>query len=157
MVWLKPTSYSMTCFSPHHRQDSPDYNSLLSVRIGTGTCKIMLRSQITLDPVILLISHPNLTFIFIGSCRIILAGHHLIVKVLSNQQFSGIRHIDCTVRIIFDACIWIRIRGRCCRSNGIRCRQFFLGTEFDLPERNRIAPSLYSHHKPAGYDTHLWS
>lgn len=35
-----------------------------SVCIGTGTCKIMLGSQITLDPVILLISYADLTFIF---------------------------------------------------------------------------------------------
>ena len=43
------------------------------IRIRTGTCKIMLRSQVSLDPVILLIGYLDLTLVCLGNRRIIFA------------------------------------------------------------------------------------
>ena len=56
---------------------------------GGITLEVMLRPQISLHPVILLIGYLNLTLIFTGSGRIILAIHQGLVAVLAQEQLSG--------------------------------------------------------------------
>ena len=109
------------------------------IRIRTGTCKIMLRSQITFDPMILLVGHTDLAFVLARSGRIVLAGHQLFITVLTKQDLTGIRYIDQCIIIL--CCHRIRIRGRGDRLEhlGIPCRHIlFIGTVcIFLPERNR--------------------
>ena len=100
----------------------------------------MLGSQITLDPVILLISYADLTFIFSRGGRIILAGHQFIITVPAEQDLTGIRHIDQCI-IIF-CCLGVRVfrGGLYCEHSGIPCRFFhysFAGYRVFLIERNR--------------------
>ena len=107
----------------------------------------MLRPQISLDPVILLISYADLTFIFSRGGRIILAGHQFIITVPAEQDFTGIRHIDQCI-IIF-CCLGVRVfrGGLYCEHSGIPCRFFhysFAGCRIFLIERNRRGCILVS-------------
>ena len=78
---------------------------------GGITLEVMLRPQISLHPVILLIGYLNLTLIFTGSGRIILAIHQGLVAVLAQEQLSGLRYIHDSIRATGYLAVGIRGRG----------------------------------------------